>query len=399
MKSLRNNLSIKVMALLIAILAWYYVMQDKNPIKTLEFTFVPVEIVGTGQLSEKKLVLVEPETAFVNILVEAKRNELNRISAKDLRPKIDLSEIKKEGSYNLKVRVDKPSAIDIKRLDKPEITVTLESIVKKTMPITVRLAEKLPDDFVLRDTTSSPKEVHIEGPSSKVGLVTQVVATLDLEGETKSKTQNVAIEALDADGNPVEGITLSLEYVSVTADIRHMREVPLEAITTGTLPDGVTLIGKTVTPKTVKVMGSIDDLKDLTSLKSAPIDLSSIRDDTKVKLALVLPDGIELYGDGQAAYCNFVVDKEIEKDILIPYSAIKVEGLDTPYKTLSKGFARVRIRGEKSLIENWSSKNVAMKVHAHGLGKGEHHLTIDVEKIPKVEIVAIMPETMHIRVQ
>ncbi len=397
MKSLRNNLSIKLMALLIAILAWYYVMQDKNPVKSFEFTAVPVEITGVGRLSDARLVLMEPKNPTVNVLVEAKRNELNRMSAKDLRPKIDLSEVMKEGSHNLRVRVDKPSAVDIKRIDKPEITVKLESVVKKSIPITVRLAEKLPDDFILKSTTSTPKEVRIEGPSSKIALVTQVVATLDLQGETKSKTQNVELAALDEDGNPVDGVTLSQEYVSVTAEIRHMREVPVEVVTTGTLPDGVTLIGKTVTPKTVKVMGSVDDLSKLKLLKSAPIDLSSIRDDTKVKLALVLPDGVELYGDGEAVYCDFVVDKEIEKDILVPYSAIKVEGATTP-EILSKGFARVRIRGDKSLIDNWSSKNVAMKVNAAGLGKGEHRVSIHVEKIPNVEILSIMPETMHIRI-
>lgn len=397
MKSLRNNLSIKLMALLIAILAWYYVMQDKNPVKSFEFTAVPVEITGVGRLSDARLVLMEPKNPTVNVLVEAKRNELNRMSAKDLRPKIDLSEVMKEGSHNLRVRVDKPSAVDIKRIDKPEITVKLESVVKKSIPITVRLAEKLPDDFILKSTTSTPKEVRIEGPSSKIALVTQVVATLDLEGETKSKTQNVELAALDEDGNPVDGVTLSQEYVSVTAEIRHMREVPVEVVTTGTLPDGVTLIGKTVTPKTVKVMGSVDDLSKLKLLKSAPIDLSSIRDDTKVKLALVLPDGVELYGDGEAVYCDFVVDKEIEKDILVPYSAIKVEGATAP-EILSKGFARVRIRGDKSLIDNWSSKNVAMKVNATGLGKGEHRVSIHVEKIPNVEILSVMPETMHIRI-
>ena len=398
MKNLRNNLSIKLMALLIAILAWYYVMQDKNPIKTLEFTGVPVEIVGAGRLSEKRLVLMEPKNPTVNILVEAKRNELNRLSVRDLRPKIDLTDALVEGSRTVRVRVDKPSAIDIKRVDKPEITVSLESVVKKSIPITVRLAEKLPDDFILKSTTSTPKEVRIEGPSSKIALVTQVVATLDLEGETKSKTQNVELEALDEDGKRVDGVTLSQEYVNVTAEIRHMREVPIEVVTTGTLPEGVRLIGKTVTPKTVKVMGSVDDLSKLKLLRSAPIDLSSIRDDTKVKLALVLPDGVELYGDGEAVYCDFVVDKEIEKDILVPYSAITVEGATKP-EILSKGFARVRIRGDKSLIDNWSSKNVAMKVNAAGLGKGEHHVPIQVENIPKVEILSIQPEKMHIRIQ
>lgn len=398
MKNLRDNLSIKILALLMAILAWYYVMQDKNPLKTYEFAAVPVEIAGTGRLSEEKLVLVEPKNPTVNILVEAKRNELNRLSAKDLRPRIDLSEATEEGSYNLRVRVDKPSAVDIKRVDKQEITVKLESIVKKSIPITVRLAEKLPDDFILKSTTSTPKEVRIEGPSSKVALVTQVVATLDLQGETKSRTQNVAIEALDQDGKVVEGVTLSHDYVSVTAEIRHMREVPVEVVTMGSLPEGVTLIGKTVTPKTVKVMGSVDDLSKLTSLKSAPIDLSSIRDDTKVKLALVLPDGVELYGDGADVHCDFVVDKEIEKDILVPYSAIGVEG-GAPPEILSTGFARVRIRGDKSLIDNWSSKNVAMKVHIAGLGKGEHHVTIEVENIPNVEILSVQPETMHIRIK
>ena len=40
----------------------------------------------------------------------------------------------------------------------------------------------------------------------------------------------------------------------------------------------------------------------------------------------------------------------------------------------------------------------AMKVNAAGLGKGEHRVSIHVEKIPNVEILSVMPETMHIRI-
>ena len=40
-----------------------------------------------------------------------------------------------------------------------------------------------------------------------------------------------------------------------------------------------------------------------------------------------------------------------------------------------------------------------MKVHIAGLGKGEHHVTIEVENIPNVEILSVQPETMHIRIK
>ena len=79
MKTLKNNLSLKLAALLVAIVAWYYVMEDKNPVKTQEYRNIPVTILNQEQLSEKQLVLTEPKNPTVNITLQGKRNEMNRL--------------------------------------------------------------------------------------------------------------------------------------------------------------------------------------------------------------------------------------------------------------------------------------------------------------------------------
>ena len=139
----------------------------------------------------------------------------------------------------------------------------------------------------------------------------------------------------------------------------------------------------------------------LEKIKTAPINLSQIKDDSKVKLTLKLPDGVELHGKKNNIFCNFVVDKEIEKDILIPPTGVSVEGLKTGFKVefLDKDLILVKVSGKRSVVDHWSSKNIILIAKTDNLGKGIHKVTLIPKEIPDAKFISISPESIHIEIK
>lgn len=402
MKTLKNNLSFKLAALLVAIVAWYYVMEDKNPVKTQEYKNIPVTILNQERLSEKQLILMEPKNPTVNITLQGKRNEMNRINYNEIKASIDIKDYLREGTHSIKVNVDKPNTLTVIKMDKAEVSVRLENIIKKNLPVKVKIMDQLENDYILEETSSNPAGVTVEGPSSKIAQITQVVAPVYVKNMEKSTSQNVSLELWD-DQNPLilDGVKINREFVSVNLGLQYIKELPVEMVKEGELPKGISLITTNISPKTVKVKGDKGVLDALEKIKTAPINLSQIKDDSKVKLTLKLPDGVELYGKKNNIFCNFVVDKEIEKDILIPPTGVSVEGLRTGFKVefLDKDLILVKVSGKRSVVDHWSSKNIILIAKTDNLGKGIHKVTLIPKEIPDAKFISISPESIHIEIK
>ena len=402
MKTLKNNLSFKLAALLVAIVAWYYVMEDKNPVKTQEYKNIPVTILNQERLSEKQLILMEPKNPTVNITLQGKRNEMNRINYNEIKASIDIKDYLREGTHSIKVNVDKPNTLTVIKMDKAEVSVHLENIIKKNLPVQVKIMDQLENDYILEETSSNPVGVTVEGPSSKIAQITQVVAPVYVKNMEKSTSQNVSLELWD-DQNPLilDGVKINREFVSVNLGLQYIKELPIEMVKEGELPEGISLITTNISPKTVKVKGDKGVLDALEKIKTAPINLSQIKDDSKVKLTLKLPDGVEIHGKKNNVLCNFVVDKEIEKDILIPPTGVSVEGLRTGFKVefLDKDLILVKVSGKRSVVNHWSSKNIILIAKTDNLGKGIHKVTLIPKEIPDAKFISISPESIHIEIK
>ncbi|ERJ81978.1 YbbR-like protein [Peptostreptococcaceae bacterium oral taxon 113 str. W5053] len=402
MKTLKNNLSFKLAALLVAIVAWYYVMEDKNPVKTQEYKNIPVTILNQERLSEKQLILMEPKNPTVNITLQGKRNEMNRINYNEIKASIDIKDYLREGTHSIKVNVDKPNTLTVIKMDKAEVSVRLENIIKKNLPVKVKIMDQLENDYILEETSSNPAGVTVEGPSSKIAQITQVVAPVYVKNMEKSTSQNVSLELWD-DQNPLilDGVKINREFVSVNLGLQYIKELPVEMVKEGELPKGISLITTNISPKTVKVKGDKGVLDALEKIKTAPINLSQIKDDSKVKLTLKLPDGVELHGKKNNIFCNFVVDKEIEKDILIPPTGVSVEGLRTGFKVefLDKDLILVKVSGKRSVVDHWSSKNIILIAKTDNLGKGIHKVALIPKEIPDAKFISISPESIHIEIK
>lgn len=73
MKGKKNDITVKIFSLIIAIILWSYVMDQKNPEITNEYKNVTVNLTNVSALDRQGLVVMEPSEVKVNVKMTGKK--------------------------------------------------------------------------------------------------------------------------------------------------------------------------------------------------------------------------------------------------------------------------------------------------------------------------------------
>ena len=92
-----------LIALLLAILFWYYVNGDTSVIVSRVINDIPVTFTNSDVLAENGLVLSSNVSYYVNLQVRGTEKNLDEINTKEITAEADLSSITTAGTYDVSV--------------------------------------------------------------------------------------------------------------------------------------------------------------------------------------------------------------------------------------------------------------------------------------------------------
>ena len=92
-KSLTNNLSLKILSLVVAIVVWLLVVNIDNPIGTKSYIITDVQLLNEGYLdADGKMCLQDDQQDTIRVTIKANRKTLDKISASDIKAVADLQQ-------------------------------------------------------------------------------------------------------------------------------------------------------------------------------------------------------------------------------------------------------------------------------------------------------------------
>lgn len=396
-KSKKNNLTIKIFALIMAIILWSYVMSEENPAITEEFKNIEVTFTNIATLEKQNLVVLEPNEATVNVKVSGKRNDLNNISEKII-ARVDLSGYQ-EGTVKVPVYIEVPDEVKLVDHSPKEILFKFDKLVRKEMPITIETVGELAKDHSLSEPVIKPQSIYIEGPKTWVDSVSKVVAFVDVTNKANDINVTVPIRIVDNEGNDVRGVTKDQNVVDVFIPVYQSKTVPIKIQTHGRLPDNYEVLDISVDPSSVKIQGKKDLLKDINSLNTKPIDINSLIEDNTVSVELELPEGVSLSNPDQSITVKLNVDESKTKTFDYTLQDANILNLDSKLRIadedLIKSFA-INVEGTGSKIDNLEKSDIVIELDLQGLDVGNHTVNISA-KVEGVKIININPEAISIR--
>jgi YbbR domain-containing protein len=253
---------------------------------------VPVEVVGVPA----DLVLRNKPPNVV-IWATAQRQRWARLGAENFRATVDASR-SQVGVQELAVRVTSADAgVQVASVAPVRVSIGLERVATKDVRVQVRVMDSAPFGFRANTPTASPERVRVSGPESVVEPVVSVAASVRLENARSKISEWIRPVPQDAGGRELRDLTISPETVLVEVPIDQelsYRSVPVVAQLTGEPALGYQVLGVTVEPSTLTVVGEPSAVDQLRFLNTKPVDLSRTTKDITVNAEPVLPDPVGL---------------------------------------------------------------------------------------------------------
>lgn len=283
-----------LVTVILTLAIWSYVIEQTNPTERPLIDSIPLDVVGVPP--DMTLMTTPPATVAAEVRTTAEirpglRGEHFQatVSVAELEPGIH------DVPVNVETGVRLVQVIDVE----PEtIRLELARFVTETIPVTVNLPDRQAVSAAYEITgrpRATPGEVQVTGPAPLVEQVAQVLATISATNATTTIREIRPLQALDEQGNQVEGVALEPSQVQVTVVVsrrQNARDVGVRAVTAGAPPEGYWLSGLSVSPAAVTLRGDPALLDQINGfVNTEPVDVSEVRGQLNIQTPLDLPPG------------------------------------------------------------------------------------------------------------
>lgn len=221
-----HNFQLKVVSLVFAFGLWSFVNFGERD--TEEALKVPLELRNIPA----SLVITSPRVDFIDLRVIGPRTLLGRIDRSRLSMTLDLDGVGpgpavfRVGAESLNL----PRGVRVVRINPAVVTLDLERVAKKVVPVQLQLDGEPPSGFKIVSARITPESIEVTGPAGEVKAVEGVqTAPLEIgEGEEGVIRRDLPLEAV--------GDLLSFSVARVTAEVRieeiqvrrELADVPVE---------------------------------------------------------------------------------------------------------------------------------------------------------------------------
>jgi YbbR domain-containing protein len=149
------------------------------------------------------------------------------------------------------------------------------------------LYRNLPRNLLLLSDAPDQVRAELRGASGRLTRETlsEVFAAVDLSGVNNPGTQTFTLS--ESDFSLPQGIAFLRtvpSQVSLRFDRVFTKAVPVQIQLTGSLPPGYRLAAQSVRPESLQVSGPESSVRGIQLAKTDPVDLSSVRQNTDVKV-------------------------------------------------------------------------------------------------------------------
>lgn len=390
-RKITNNFGLKLLAALFAVVLWVVVINIDDPTKAQSFTTsVIVEnqeyLTGLNKYFE---VLDGKNTVTFN--ASAERSVLTEMTNSDFSATADMEKIEyneNTGTYRVPVtitpkRYTNKVTIISKQL---YLEVVLEDLGTSQKVITANTKGTVADGCALGNLEIVGSNLlKISGPASIISQIDSAVATINIDGVSTDVTDSVVPVLYDAAGNAIDTtrLTMSLDTVTVSAQILSTKDVSLEFNTTGKVAEGYMITGIEYPLETVRIKGESAILNPVNKI-TIPEEVLDVTDITESLVTLVditsyLPSGTSLVLTSDAKIeVTVKVEPVVSKVFEVPVANLIVENLREAYLLeFDDDVVAVEISGPESIISELKAKNIEGTVNASGLGVGKHRLTVN----------------------
>lgn len=322
---LTDNLFLKVLSVLVAVILWMVVVNINDTVKTesypMEVTLLNTEVVtGNG-----KVFWVEDGTNMVKVKVRARESVLEKLKPTDFILTADMEkDLKYDSLVGITVECRNKNIIadeDIS-LSRSNVTVHIEDAATEQFQIRVTYTGTPNDGMMVGSLVPEQTIIKVTGPVSIVEKIKKVEAVVDVTGLPGTSVRNCALKFYDGADNPID--TTYLNYagksngIDVTVSMLNKKSIPLVFSYTGTPAENYEVSGIQWKPEYIEIASNPTVLSGITSLEIPQdvINVEGIDEELQrvIDITPYLPSGVILTDEDSASVLVIVELEYVEPE-------------------------------------------------------------------------------------
>ena len=364
----KQKIIVQIVSLFISIGLWLYVTNTENPIRTVEVSKVPVQLLNANDLSKQGMALVPNQSIYVDLKVEGYSQDVYKLNKDNFSIKIDLAEYAlKLGDNSIPITiVDTPSNVTVKNTSNLVVTVKIEEIIEKDFNVESRIDVAAKANYYVAQPQINPETVTVSGPKSLVSQVKGVVVLGQEDNVFEDIVKNYEVVAIGDSGDTVEGVKLSTERVQVIIKVNPGKSVPIKVGTIGNAGYNINIASMELSQNYVEITGPQYILDSISEIYTEAIDLSRITKNSNMEVALIFPDGIE---KASISYVTVSIEveevkeskeNEVTREFEVEYTT---SGLASDFNmTASSNKVKIVLKGSKSKLDSINIENIVASI-------------------------------------
>ena len=288
MNKLDKKWQLKIICLLMAIVLWFFIINEQNPMSEGSYT-VPIVV---ENLDSQYITSNVPKTVYVRL--SGPRNTIINVGPSDIKAYIDLSDAQ-EGEMSAPVRIEIPAGTELKKQSMTSADIMVDVYTVRELALTPHLVGQTKNDIFVSSLKVVPEKVVISGARRLVKQVEQAVVEIPLEARIDDFSIMAPIRLVAADGSRIEGLEMTPWQSNIRISIGHnavTKDIPVYVTTEGDVSPSVSLKEIKINPDTVAVKGDANILKNLSRIDLPPIDISGLKQDKKWKIIVSPVNGV-----------------------------------------------------------------------------------------------------------
>ena len=384
--SLTNNIGLKFLAVLIALVLWLAIVNVNDPEKTITVSNIPISVTNESAITSRDMVYNVKSEQYLNITVSGKRSIVSNLSAEDFRATASLKELSKVNSIPVDVTTKNASLgrkITIVKQSAQTILVDVENVEEKDFTdLVVEYTGKVADGL----SSMSTDEVTVKAPTSIIDKIKKVAVRCSLDGTNTNISKKCPVILYDKNDKEIKSdeIELSDKKIRVNVNVLRAKQVPISTINKDELgkpADGYVVDDVILSSDSITVYGSEESLDSIESLDiQDDIDVSDAKGDVTQNIDVTgkLPKGLSVSGESTITV-KVLIKKLITRTFEYDASEVSLNDLssDLDVQLVTKK-VKVTLQGEEEVISQLTKDDIAISADLGKVKEGTTTVHVDV---------------------
>lgn len=381
---------VKLISILMAILAWYYITNAENPIVREEFN-IPISIQNEVSVTNKRLILSKNNVPRnVTVSVRGRKQKIDALILNNFTASVDLSDVDlNNNEVNVSVYIDEEKikdGITIENISPKIIDLDIEDMGQNAYKVDIETNGKIEKGYELHRVSTIPDIISLQGVSSFVDSVEVIKATIDINGLKEDQVFNIKCKFYDKNNNEIQNEDKEV-YVEVKIEV--VKEVAVVPTVIGKTDKNYMDTNRDITPNKVKIKGPYAVTKDITQIKTQPIDIEDLDSSISKIVTLSIPQGISLVDTSETANVTIGIEKIVDKEVEVNLekSNISNKNENYTYNYTDEKLKKIKISGTESEISKLQENDIITSIDVRRIELGQHSVKLKIDVPTNIKVI------------